>query len=269
MKRVMLTVAYEGTNYHGWQREPTGITIEEVLNRELSRLLGEEILVSGASRTDAGVHALGNLCVLDTESPIPPEKIAPALLGRMPEDIVVTRSEEVAPDFHPRRCDSVKCYEYTIYRGRFPNPLCRRTSLHFYRPLEPALMQQAGAFLVGEHDFKSFCAAGSQAESTVRRILSLQVTEDSAFLRIQVRGTGFLYNMVRIIAGTLIQAGLGRLDPLALPGILEGKNRELAGPTAPPEGLCLMGIELFPEGFPPGLLGKGDQYGSQEKALSQ
>ena len=254
MKRIMLTVAYEGTAYHGWQLEPTGLTVEEVLNGALTGLLGEEIRVSGASRTDAGVHALGNLCVFDTESPIPPEKIAPALLGRLPEDIVVRASREVPADFHPRRCDSVKTYEYTIYRDTLPNPLVRRQSYFFYRPLDVEAMRRAGAYLVGEHDFKSFCAAGSQAETTVRRILSLTVREDGPFLRIEVKGTGFLYNMVRIIAGTLIKAGLGQLDPEEIPAVLAAADRRLAGPTAPPEGLCLKKIELYPEGFPPELL---------------
>ena len=253
MKRIMLTVAYEGTAYHGWQLEPTGITIEEVLNQALSGLLGEDIRVSGASRTDAGVHALGNLCVFDTETPIPPEKIAPALLGRLPEDIVVRESREVPGDFHPRRCDSVKTYEYTLYRDRLPNPLTRRTATFYYRPLDVKAMQEAGNYLVGEQDFKSFCAAGSQAETTVRRILSLTVEEEGPFLRIRVQGTGFLYNMVRIIAGTLIQAGLGQIKAADMARILAAKDRSQAGPTAPPQGLCLMKIDLYPEGFPPGL----------------
>ncbi len=251
MKRIMLTVAYDGSAYHGWQIEPTGLTIEEMLNRALSGLLREEIRVSGASRTDAGVHALGNLCVFDTASPIPPEKIAPALSGRLPDDIVVQESREVPADFHPRRCDSIKTYEYTVYRGRVPNPLVRRYSYFFYRPLDIEAMRRAGAHLVGLHDFKSFCAAGSQAETTVRRILSLTVREDGPFLRIEVRGTGFLYNMVRIIAGTLIKAGLGQLDPDGIPAVLSARDRRLAGPTAPPQGLCLKQIDLYPEGFPP------------------
>ncbi len=250
MKRIMLTVAYEGTAYHGWQLEPTGITIEEVLNQALGELLREPIRVSGASRTDAGVHALGNLCVFDSETPIPPEKIALALQGRLPEDIVVRASREVAPDFHPRRCDSIKTYEYTLYRDRLPNPLTRRFATHFYRPLDAEAMRAAGQYLVGEQDFKSFCAAGSQAETTVRRIISLEVEEEDPYLRIRVRGTGFLYNMVRIIAGTLIQVGLGQKRPEDLPDILAARDRSQAGPTAPPQGLCLMEIALYPEGFP-------------------
>lgn len=250
MRRIMLTVAYDGSAYHGWQTEPTGITVEEVLNRALSALLKEEIRVSGASRTDAGVHAKGNLCVFDTEAAIPPEKIAPALLGRLPEDIVVRASREVPADFHPRRCDSVKTYEYTIYRDRLPDPLVRKMSWFFYRELDVSAMKEAAAYLVGEHDFQSFCAAGAQVESFVRRILDLDVYEEGPFLKIRVSGTGFLYNMVRIITGTLVQVGLGQKRPEELPAILAARDRRTAGPTAPPQGLCLMKIDLFPDGFP-------------------
>ena len=253
MKRVMLTVAYDGTAYHGWQLEPTGITVEEVLNRQLSALLGEEIRVSGASRTDAGVHAKGNLCVLDTESRIPPEKIAAALNPYLPKDIVVIRSEETAPGFHPRRCDSIKTYEYTILNRVLPDPLRCRYVAHFRRPLDAARMQEAAAALIGEHDFAAFCAAGSQALTTVRRITALTVRREGDEIRIRVSGTGFLYNMVRIISGTLMQAGLGALPPEELPRILASGDRSQAGPTAPPEGLCLEKIDLYPEGFPEGL----------------
>lgn len=253
MKRVMLTVAYEGTAYHGWQAEPTGITVEEVLNRALGALTGEDIRVQGASRTDAGVHARGNLCVFDTDSPIPPERIGAALNGFLPEDIVVRASEEVPSGFHPRFCDSLKTYEYTIYRDKLPDPLVRRFSWFIYRPLDVEAMRKAAAFLVGEHDFKSFCAAGAQVKTTVRRITALTVEENGAFLRIRVRGTGFLYNMVRIIAGTLVKAALGQIKPEETARILEAKDREAAGPTAPPQGLCLMKIDLYPEGYPSGL----------------
>ncbi|MBO4872552.1 MAG: tRNA pseudouridine(38-40) synthase TruA [Lachnospiraceae bacterium] len=254
MRRIMLTVAYDGSDYHGWQTEPTGITVEEVLNRALSALLKEEVRVSGASRTDAGVHARGNLCVFDTEAPIPPEKIAPALLGRLPDDIVVRASREVPAGFHPRRCDSVKTYEYTIYRDELPDPLVRRTSWFLYRPLDVEAMRRAAAFLIGEHDFQSFCAAGAQVQTTVRRITAVTVAEDGPFLRIRVSGTGFLYNMVRILTGTLVQVGLGQKRPEDIPLILVSKDRAQAGPTAPPQGLCLMKIDLYPSGFPAELL---------------
>ena len=156
MKRVKLTVAYEGTNYCGWQVQPNGITIEEVLNRTLSELLREKIQVIGASRTDAGVHSLGNVAVFDTETRIPAEKICYALNQRLPEDIAVQSSCQAPEDFHPRRCYSEKTYEYRILNRKIPVPTLRRDTYFYYRELNLEHMQNAAAFLVGEHDFRSF-----------------------------------------------------------------------------------------------------------------
>jgi len=265
MKRIMLQVAYEGSAYHGWQVEDTGLTVEAVLNDALLRLTGETIRVQGASRTDAGVHALGNLCIFDTDSPIPPEKFTAALKPYLPQNIVIRRSEEVSSSFHPRHCDSLKTYEYSFYRDALPNPLVRRYSALVYRPLNVEAMREAAAYLVGEHDFKSFCAAGSQALTTVRRIVSIDVREDGSFLRIRVQGTGFLYNMVRILAGTLLEVGLGRRQADTMQAVLAARERSAAGPTAPPEGLCLMRIDLYPEGFPAGLW--KEEAGEHEETL--
>lgn len=243
MKRIKLVVAYDGTNYCGWQVQPSGITIEEVLNRELSGLLGEEIHVIGASRTDSGVHSLGNVAVFDTNTRIPPEKLCYALNQRLPEDIVVQSSCQTEPDFHPRRCYSEKTYEYRILNRRIPMPTLRRYTYFYYRKLDVAKMQQAASCLVGEHDFRSFCSVKSAVEDTVRTILSCTVEktpEDLVVIR--VTGTGFLYNMVRIIAGTLISVGIGELEPEDIPRILEKKERSAAGPTAPAQGLTMMGI---------------------------
>lgn len=242
-KRIKLVVAYDGTDYCGWQVQPSGITIEEVLNRELSDLLGEEIRVIGASRTDSGVHSLGNVAVFDTATRIPAEKICYALNQRLPEDIVVQSSCETPSDFHPRRCYSEKTYEYRILNRRLPMPTLRRYTYFYYRPLQVEKMQQALDYLVGEHDFKSFCSVKTAVEDTVRTILSGKVErtpEDVVIIRIT--GTGFLYNMVRIIAGTLISVGIGELEPEDMVRILEEKDRGAAGPTAPPQGLTMMGI---------------------------
>ena len=179
MRRIMLTVAYDGTNYCGWQIQPTGITIEEVLNQALSHLLREEIHVLGVSRTDSGVHALGNLCVFDTETRIPAEKICYAVNQGLPGDIVVQKSEEVPLGYHPRKCNSEKTYEYVIYNNRLPNPVERLYSYFFYMPLDVDKMKQAAVYLVGEHDFKSFCSARTQVENTVRTITALSVERDS------------------------------------------------------------------------------------------
>lgn len=245
-KRVRLTVAYDGTNYHGWQVQNNGITIESELNRCLSDLLKEDIQVIGASRTDSGVHALGNIAVFDTASRMPAEKISYALNQRLPEDIRIQRSEEVAPDWHPRYVTSRKTYEYRIYRGEFPMPVKRLYALFSYRSFDVEKMQQAARYLVGEHDFKSFCQVGAQVESTVRTLYSVTVEEQGSDLVIRVCGNGFLYNMVRIIAGTLMDVGQGKNAPEEMQDILEAKNRSAAGPTAPAHGLMLMKYE-FPE----------------------
>ena len=245
-KRVRLTVAYDGTNYHGWQVQNNGITIESELNRCLTDLLREPIEVIGASRTDSGVHALGNIAVFDTTSRMPAEKISYALNQRLPEDIRIQRSEQVADDWHPRRCESRKTYEYRIYRAEFPMPVNRLYSLFTYRELDVNRMQEAAAYLEGEHDFKSFCQTGSQVESTVRTLYSVEVEEQSENdLVIRVCGNGFLYNMVRIIVGTLMEIGEGKRDPMDIFTILEAKDRSAAGPTAPAHGLMLMKYEFL------------------------
>lgn len=249
MKRIKLTVAYDGTNYNGWQVQPTGITIEGILNQALTELTHEPITVIGASRTDSGVHALGNIAVFDTDTRIPPEKISYALNQHLPEDIVIQDSCEVPPDFHPRRCESKKTYEYKILNRTFPMPLHRLDCYFTYRRLDVEKMRQAAACLVGEHDFKSFCSIHSQAESTVRTIYDLTVSKEQDLITIRVTGSGFLYNMVRIIAGTLLQAGLGEREPQEVQDILNARDRAAAGPTAPAHGLTMIGI-LFAEKGP-------------------
>jgi len=244
MKRVRLTVAYDGTNYHGWQIQNNGITIESELNRCLTELLGEQVQVIGASRTDSGVHALENIAVFDTECRIPAEKISYALNRRLPEDIRIRKSEEVPPGWHPRHCESRKTYEYRIYRGEFPMPVRRLYSCFMYRPLNVESMRKAAAFLVGEHDFKSFCQTGAQVESTVRTIYLIELEEQGAELVIRVCGNGFLYNMVRIIAGTLMEVGQGKRTPESMRDILAAKNRSAAGPTALACGLTLTRYEF-------------------------
>lgn len=243
-KRIRLTVAYDGTNYHGWQIQNNGITIESELNRCLTDLFGEEIKVIGASRTDSGVHAMGNIAVFDTQARMPAEKVSYALNQRLPEDIRIQRSEEVAADWHPRHCDSRKTYEYRICRGQFPIPVKRLYSYFTYYELDVDQMRRAAVYLVGEHDFKSFCQVGAQVESTVRTIYSLEVEEEGQDVVIRVCGNGFLYNMVRIIAGTLMDVGQGRRTPESMKEVIEACDRQKAGPTAPAHGLMLMKYEF-------------------------
>ncbi len=245
MKRVKLIVAYDGTNYCGWQIQINGITVEEVLNKTISELVGETIAVIGASRTDSGVHAMGNVAVFDTESRIPAEKMSFALNQRLPEDIRIQESCEVPLDWHPRYCDTRKTYEYRILNRRFAIPTERLYSHFFYYPLDVEKMQKAADYLVGEHDFKSFCSTRTQVENTVRTIYFLRVIKEGDMIRIQINGNGFLYNMVRIIVGTLLKVGTGMYPPEHVKEILEAKDRRLAGPKAEARGLTLMEIEYL------------------------
>lgn len=274
----MLTVAFDGTNYSGWQIQPNKETIEGVLNRELSRLLNEEIKVVGASRTDSGVHAEGAVCVFDTESKIPGDKFSYAINQKLPEDIRIRNSKEVDITFHPRRVNSRKTYRYRIRHDEFPNPLDARYSYHVYTKLDIEAMRKACEFIKGKHDFKSFCSVHTDVDTTVRTVydVHIDVTPDKKLLQmsglmksagesgamrsggesaagrirpeiidIYVTGNGFLYNMVRIIAGTLIEVGQGKIKPEEIPAIIEACDREKAGPTAPAKGLTLIGYRMM------------------------
>ena len=253
MKRILLRIAYDGTDYAGWQIQKNAVTVESVLTEALRDLLKEKIELIGASRTDAGVHALGNVAVFDTETRIPPEKIAIAVNQRLPDSIRVQSSEEVTKKFHPRYCDSIKTYEYTILNASIAIPTESRYSYHVYRNLDIIAMRKAAEVLVGTHDFSAFCSAGSQVKSKVRTIIKVEINEIplASFFRnypqrkivIRVSGTGFLYNMVRIIVGTLVEAGEGRRSIETVREAVEKGERNLAGPTAPPQGLMLIGIQ--------------------------
>lgn len=238
-----MKIAYDGTNYCGWQIQINGITVEEIINRELSRLLGEEIAVIGASRTDSGVHALANVAVFDTKTRIPAEKICFALNQRLPEDIRIVESKEVAPDFHPRFCNSTKTYQYKILNRKIPIPTERLYSHFVYVNLDIEKMKKAAEYIVGEHDFKSFCSTRTQVENTVRTVYSLDIEKKEDMIYITISGNGFLYNMVRIIVGTLMKVGMNVYSPEHVKEIIEALDRNVAGPKAPAKGLTLVGIE--------------------------
>lgn len=251
MKRVMLTVSYDGTNYCGWQIQPNAVTIEEKLNEALTHLTGEQTSVSGCSRTDTGVHAKCNLAVFDTNMQMPADKFSFALNQRLPEDIRIVKSQEVDLDFHPRKCDTRKTYIYRIYQAKFANPIIDRYAHFTYYALDVEQMKEAAAFLVGEHDFKSFCSAKAQVLSTVREIYECNISEKELepgkLIEIKVTGNGFLYNMVRIIAGTLLEVGRGKMKPQQIINMLENVDRQCAGPTAPAKGLMLEKYEFSSE----------------------
>ena len=245
MRRIRLTVAYDGTDYCGWQVQNNGATIEGELNTALTWLTGQKVKVIGASRTDAGVHARGNVAVFDTESSIPPERFLYAVNALLPEDIVVVDSCEVAADWHPRHCNTEKTYEYRVLNQKLPDPMRRRDAYFVSFPLDLEKMRKAAGYLEGEHDFKSFCNVHTHVENTVRTIYRLEVIREENVITFRVRGNGFLYNMVRIISGTLIEIGNGQYPPERMDKILKACDRAAAGPTAPAQGLTLMGIEFF------------------------
>ena len=229
MRRIKLTVAYDGTNYCGWQVQPNGITIEEVLNKAICTLTGEEIAVIGASRTDSGVHAMGNIAVFDTGSRIPAERFSYALNQRLPEDIVVTKSEEVSLDWHPRYQNSLKTYEYHILNTKTPVPTKRLYNCFVSFDLDVNRMRQGAQYLLGEHDFAAFCCIRTNAKTTVRTVTDLQIQQNPLKpeeITIRITGNGFLYNMVRIIAGVLIRVGRGFYEPEKVLELLEGRERK-------------------------------------------
>ena len=247
MKRVKLTVAYDGTNYCGWQIQPNGVTIEEKLNQAICKLTGEEITVIGASRTDSGVHALGNVAVFDTNSSIPPERFSYALNQRLPEDIVIVKSEEVPLEWHPRYQDTLKTYEYHIINSRVAIPTKRLYNCFISFPLDVEKMRQGAAYIVGEHDFASFCCIRTKAKTTVRTVTDLQIVQNGEEITIRITGNGFLYNMVRIIAGVLIRVGRGFYEPEKVKELLDGVERTQEAITAPPQGLYLIEIQYEQE----------------------
>lgn len=243
MKRVKLVVAYDGTNYCGWQIQSNGVTIEEVLNKALSDLLKEPVAVIGASRTDSGVHAEGNVAVFDTENRMPADKICFALNQRLPGDIRILHSQEVPEGWHPRKQNCVKTYEYRILNRKIDMPTLRLYTHFCYTPLDVEKMKAAAAYIIGEHDFKSFCSARTQVEETVRTVYSLTIEKTGDVITMRISGSGFLYNMVRIIAGTLIKVGMGVYPPEHVEEILDGRNRQMAGPKASARGLTLISMD--------------------------
>lgn len=255
MKRILLRVAYDGTAYCGFQLQPEKPTIEGALNQAVSALTGEAVFVTGASRTDSGVHARGNVAVFDTDSTIPPERFSFALNTKLPGDIRIVSSCEVDPLFHPRHQECRKTYEYRIDNRPFQDPCGRLYAMHFPRRLDPAKMNEGARFLIGEHDFTSFANPSSQVllagGDAVRTIDSVTVSgEDRGDIVIRVTGNGFLYNMVRIIAGTLLDVGTGRFRPEDVEKMLLAKDRRAAGMTAEAKGLTLCEIEYREELFP-------------------
>ncbi len=240
---VRMVVSYDGNRYNGFQTQPGGNTIQDVLETGICSLTREGIRIIGSGRTDAGVHARGQVINFHTEAKIPIERWALALNSRLPDDIVVLSADEAPDEFHARFSAKRKTYRYTIDTGHFPNVFIRRYSFHHHAPLDIRAMRLALNALIGEHDFTSFTSTQSTQLSHVRTLYDGWLEESEGRLDIFVTGSGFLYNMVRIIAGTLIDVGEGKRRAEDMPDILAAKDRTAAGPTAMAHGLALWSVE--------------------------
>jgi tRNA pseudouridine38-40 synthase len=263
MRNIKLTIEYDGTAYHGWQSQANAVTVQDTVAAAINRLTGEKCSVTGSSRTDTGVHALGFVCNFFTASSIPAEKFAFALNTLLPDDVVVRSSCEVPADFHSRFSAKGKKYLYLVYNSIFPPALLRHRAYHVYYPLDIDAMREAAGHFEGTHDFSAFSASGSKTKTTVRTIMQAAVyriappfpgeaslplpegaepsshEDDGRLIEFAVTGDGFLYNMVRIMAGTLVEIGFGKLKPEDVPAIIAARDRRKAGRTAPAHGLYL------------------------------
>lgn len=239
MNHWRLLLQYDGSRYHGWQVQPNGVTVQQVLQDAVERVTGVRSGITGCSRTDAGVHARMFCCALKTESRIPPEKVPAALNAYLPRDMAVYECRLADPDFHPRYDAAGKRYVYRIWNHRVRSPFWERRACHIGRRLDETVMAQAARNFEGTHDFKAFCAAGSSVTDTVRTVRRCRVTRQGDMVEIEVEADGFLYNMVRIMVGTLLDIEAGRLPPGSVPTILASGDRLQAGKTAPACGLYL------------------------------
>ena len=240
--RYKLTIEYDGTDYNGWQVQPNGRTVQAVLQDALAQMTGESAAVVAAGRTDAGVHACGQVVSFTLQHAVPAETLQRALNALTPPDISITAADLVGDDFHPRRAAHSRTYAYRIWNARWVSPFWRRYAWHVPRVLDREHMRAAAAHLLGEHDFTSFQAAGCEARQPVRRVLRSDLDHSGQLITYTVEATGFLRHMVRNIIGTLVEVGLGERGTADLPGLLAARDRTLAGPTAPACGLCLQQV---------------------------
>ncbi|PWL47919.1 MAG: tRNA pseudouridine(38-40) synthase TruA [Clostridiales bacterium] len=241
--RIGLKIEYDGTAYGGWQRQKNAPSIQQTIEEALERALGCSCRVIGAGRTDAGVHAYGQVAHLDIETKIPADRFSYILNQKLPDDIRIVQSWQAAENFHARRDAIGKHYRYTIYQAPHASALERNSSVHVPQQLDVKKMQQAAQVLIGEHDFSAFRTVGSNIVGTVRTVYRLEVQQQGQHIHIDIWGNGFLYNMVRIIAGTLIEVGKGKIPVQEMQSILDSKERARAGATAPAKGLAM--CEVF------------------------
>ncbi|MCH5184751.1 MAG: tRNA pseudouridine(38-40) synthase TruA [Oscillospiraceae bacterium] len=239
MKNIKLCVQFDGTDYHGWQIQKNARTVQETLENAVSSLTGTGVRITGCGRTDSGVHAVNFVCNFFSDTSVPPEKLPFALNHRLPGDIICKKAEYADENFHSKNSARAKTYVYKIFNDSFPDVFSQRYSWHIKDPLDTGAMSLAAKGFLGEHDFMGFASSGFSVKTTVRTVYSLNVDTDGKNITVSVTGNGFLYNMVRIIAGTLVFAGLGKINPADISDIINSKDRTRAGITAPPNGLFL------------------------------
>lgn len=243
-RNIKLTIAYDGTAYHGWQRQAQGITtVQQTIETALPRIVNHPVCLRASGRTDTAVHASGQVANFRTASPIPSERLAPALNSRLPKDIRIRRSQRVPDDFDAILSARSKLYRYRVFNHPDMPAHIANYCYHYWLPCDLAAMQLAARALVGTHDFASFAAAGQKRLSTVRTLLTCSIHQKYHNLYFDLEGTGFLYHMVRNIVGTLLEIGRGFWPPERIGPILAAASRAAAGPMAPPQGLCLQWVK--------------------------
>lgn len=242
LRNIKLTIEYDGTNYHGWQSQKNAVAVQDVIENAIAKLTGKECNLIGSSRTDEGVHAIGQVANFLTDSRIPADKFSFALNSILPDDIVIKDSREVSLDFHSRYSAKGKKYRYLIYNSRQPSALLKNRAMHVSQELDFEAMARAAEYFKGKHDFTSFRASGSSVKTSERTIWDASFSKNGEIISFEISGDGFLYNMVRIIVGTLVYVGIGKISASDIPSIMEAKDRAMAGKTAPPQGLYLVEV---------------------------
>lgn len=242
MRNIKLTIEYDGKDFNGWQKQPNKLNIQGNIEKVISEITKEEIELIGSGRTDAGVHAIGQVANFKTNSNIPIEKFAIAINSRLKKSIIIKKAEEVPERFHSRYNCKKKTYRYIINNSDMGSAIYRNLEYNIKMPLNLENMKKASKYFEGEHDFSAFKASGTSSKSSIRTIYSADVKKENERIIIELTGNGFLYNMVRIISGTLVEVGLGKIRPEEIKDIIDSKNRQMAGKTLPPYGLYLVEV---------------------------
>ncbi len=242
MRNIKLTIEYQGKNFNGWQKQPNKLNIQGEIERAIGLITGEEIELIGSGRTDAGVHSLGQVANFKTNSNLPIEKFALAINSKLKKSIVIKKAEEVSEKFHSRYSVHSKKYRYIINNSQTGTAIYRELEYQFPRQLDVEKMQKAAQYFEGKHDFSAFKASGTSSKNSIRKIFKAEVFQKEEKIYIELTGSGFLYNMVRIIAGTLLDVGIGKIEPKEIPEIIESKDRKKAGKTLPAVGLYLVEV---------------------------